>query len=206
MAEGGREKNTAAEEEGEAREEAKDDGEIDDNNSDGCDDEDDRHMFKERKTPMTPELCTSLLKWFLEWGNLEGIMCACFTAMTWHLACRSNNTARVKCSHMSWQYFDAMHVHFRHKKTQQDGEAARHRRACYSNPHKWEMDLPTLLGLYLATAFNSPQTAGIRLFPGGGASRSARIGDLMNGCLEEHEEEVLAMGHHSTDEIGLHFM
>lgn len=99
-----------------------------------------------------------------------------------------------------------MHIRFRHTKTQQHGEAKRHRRACYSNPFNWEMDLPLLLALYLATGFNTPQGRGKRLFPGGGKSQSARIGALMKMCLEEHKEEVLMMGYDSllVDKIGLH--
>jgi hypothetical protein len=61
-----------------------------------------------------------------------------------------------------------------------------------------------LLGLYLATNFNQDQSAGMRLFPGGGESRSARMSDLMQRCLYQHEEEVLAMGYSSIEEIGLH--
>ena len=53
-------------------------------------DDDDRDLFQEGKTPMTPELFRCVCKWFLLWGTMEGIFAACFVAMTWHLACRSN--------------------------------------------------------------------------------------------------------------------
>ena len=120
-------------------------------------DTDDRNFFQEGKSPMTPELYESLCRWFMAWGNVEGIFATCFLAFTWHLACRSNNTGKIKTSHMQWTYFDAMHVRFRHTKTQQHGEARRHKRACYSNPFKSKIDLPFILGLYLAIAFNTRQ-------------------------------------------------
>ena len=166
--------------------------------------DDDREDFRQGKTPMTPELYKKILHWFLEWGTLEGIFAACYVAMSWHLACRTNNTARVRFSHMSWTHFDAMHVRFRHTKTQQFGEAKRQKRACYSNPFDWEIDLPLLLGLYLATAFNSPQQRGNPLFPGGALAQSKRVGDLLTLLLKEHEEEVKSLGYDSLDEIGLH--
>ena len=167
-------------------------------------DDDDRNLFQEGKSPMTPELYQALCKWFMEWGNIEGVFAACFLSLTWHLACRSNNTGKIKTSHMQWTYFDALHIWFRHTKTQKHGEARRHKRACYSNPYRPEIDLPFLLGLYLATAFNTKQKRGSRLFPGGHKSQSARMGNLLKKVLHEHKAEVLAMGYDSIDEIGVH--
>ena len=66
--------------------------------------QDDREEFREGKSPMTPELYTSLLRWFLQWGTVEGIYCAYYVCQTWQLACRSNNTGRIKFSHMQWQH------------------------------------------------------------------------------------------------------
>jgi len=148
------------------------------------DDVDDREFFQQGKTPMSPELFKNICKWFLEWGTIEGIVCACFVVMTWHLACRSNNTARIRYSHLSWQYFDAMHINFRHTKTEQHGEAKLHKRACYSNPFEWYIDLPFLLGLYFATSFSTTQTVGMCLFPGGAHSQSARIGELLKRLFD----------------------
>jgi hypothetical protein len=170
----------------------------------GGDEEDDRNFFQEGKSPMTTELYESLCRWLMEWGTVEGIFATCFLVFTWHLACRSNNTGKIKTSHMQWTYFDALHVRFRHTKTQKHGEARRHKRACYSNPFRAVIDLPFVLGLYLATAFNTQQKRGMRLFPGGHKSQSARMGNLLKKALQEHEAEVLAMGYDSIDEIGLH--
>jgi hypothetical protein len=105
---------------------------------------------------------------------------------------------------MQWTYFDALHVRFRHTKTKKHGEARRHKRACYSNPFRSEIDLPFILGLYLATAFNTKQKRGMRLFPGGHKSQSARMGNLLKKALKEHEQEVLSMGYDCIEEIGLH--
>jgi hypothetical protein len=90
------------------------DHEEDDNGSDvefvdDDDDDDDREENQVGKSVMTPELYKSVCQWFLEWGNTDGISCACFFAFTWHLACRSNNTARIRYGHMSWTFFDALH-------------------------------------------------------------------------------------------------
>jgi hypothetical protein len=114
-------------------------------------------IFQEGKSPMTPELYMSVCKWFLEWGTSKGIFCACFFVLTWNLACPSNNTARIRYSHMSWHYFDAMHIRFHHTKAQHHGEARQEKRTCYSNPFEWYIDLPLLIGLYLATNFNTSQ-------------------------------------------------
>ena len=44
-----------------------------DNNSD----DNDRDLFQEGKTPMTPELFRCVCKWFFLWGTMEGIFAAC---------------------------------------------------------------------------------------------------------------------------------
>lgn len=184
------------------------DHEEDDNGSDveflNDDDDDDREENQVGKSPMTPELYKSVCRWFLEWGTTDGIACACFFAFTWHLACRSNNTARIRYGHMSWTFFDALHVRFRHTKTQQHGEARRQKRACYSNPFEWYIDLPLLMGLYFATNFNTGQRRGLKLFPGAAKTQSAHMSSLFKKLLREHKDEVLAMGYDSIDELGLH--
>ena len=174
------------------------DDEVDD------DEDDDRDENQVGKSPMTPELYKCVCRWFLEWESTEGIFCACFIVFTWQLACRSNNTARIRYGHMSWMFFDAMHVRFRHTKTQQHGEARRQKRACYSNPFEWYIDLPLLLGLYFATNFNTSQRRGQKLFPGGAKNQSSRVSNLFKKLLMEHESEVLVLGYDSIHELGLH--
>ena len=175
-----------------------------DSETEGEEEEDDRFYFLEGKSPMTTELYQSLCRWFMEWGSTEGIFATCFLVFTWHLACRSNNTGKIKTSHLQWTYHDALHVRFRHTKTQKHGEARRHKRACYSNPFRAEIDLPFVLGLYLSTCFNTQQKRGSRLFPGGHKSQSSRMGNLLRKALQEHQAEVLAMGYDTIEEIGLH--
>jgi len=192
--------NHNSDDENSSASEAEDNGSEDEEE----DDEDDRDLFQEGKIAMTPELFRSVCRWFLEWNSVEGIFCACFIVMTWHLACRSNNTAKIRYSHMSWLVFDAMHIRFRQTKSQQHGQARRYKRACYSNPFEWYIDLPLLLGLYLASDFNTVQRRGMRLFPGGGKSQSARVTDHFKRLLREHEDEVIALGYDNIHELGLH--
>ena len=105
---------------------------------------------------------------------------------------------------MWWHYFDEMHVRFFHTKTQHHGEARQEKRACYSNPFEWYIDLPLLIGLYLATNFNTSQRRGLKLFPGGAKNQSSRVMNRFKKLLREHKDEVLAMGYDSIAELGLH--
>ena len=174
-------------------------------NSDGsCSDDDDRDMMKEGKVPMTPELFKSMCKWFLEWGNVDAIFAAFFLSLTWNLNCRANNTAKLRFTHLSWEYFDCMHVKFRHTKTEQTGTAKRTKRAIYSNLQEPNVNVVFLFGLYLATAFNEKQDIGSRLFPGSSDSVAQRFSDLMKTVLVEHEKEVRRMGFPNIDDIGTH--
>jgi hypothetical protein len=104
---------------------------------------------------------------------------------------------------MSWHYFDAMHVRFCHTKTQQHGEARQEKRACYSNHFEWYIDLPLLMGLYLAKCFSS-QRRGLKLYPGGAKNQSSYVVNHFKKLLREHKDEALAMGYDSIAELGLH--
>ncbi len=75
-----------------------DHNEEEDNGSDVevVDDDDvdnDREENQVGKSVMAPELYKSVCQWFFEWGKTDGIACTCFFVFTWHLPCRSNNTA-----------------------------------------------------------------------------------------------------------------
>ena len=155
---------------------------------------------------MTPELFKNLCRWFLEWGTREGIYAALYMSLTWNLACRGNNTGKIRFSHMSWTAFDCMHINFRHTKTEHHGQAKRRKRAVYSNSFEHYIDVPFLLGLYLATSFGEEQRRGMKLFPGSSNSQKQRAGDLLRRCLKEHEGEVLGMGYDSITDIGLHLI
>jgi hypothetical protein len=123
-----------------------------------------------------------------------------FIAQTWNL----NNTAKVRFSHLTWTTFDAMKVNFKHTKTQQHGEGKRQKRAVFSNPYEFYIDIPFLLGLYLACCFSDKQSRGRKLFPGSAKSQSERASAILKRVLKEHEAEVLSMGFDSIDDIGIH--
>jgi hypothetical protein len=120
------------------------------------------------------------------------------------LVCRGNNTAKIRFSHLTWTTFDAMKVNFKHTKTQQHGEAKRQKRAVFSNPFEYYIDIPFLFGLYLACCFSNGQSRGRKLFPGSSKSQSARASAILKMVLKEHEQEVLSMGYDSIDDIGIH--
>jgi hypothetical protein len=105
---------------------------------------------------------------------------------------------------LTWTVFDALTVNFRHTKTQQHGEAKRQKRACYSNPFEYYIDLPFLLGLRFSCGFTFKQSRGYKLFPGSAKSQATRAGRILQMVLKEHEAEVLAMGYDKTSNLGLH--
>jgi len=186
-----------------------DDNNSDDNGGDESDEEElenynDQDEFKVGKVPMTPELYRKVCLWCLEWGMLDGLFGALFFCMTWNLVCRSNNTARIRFSHMSWTVFDALTINFWHTKTQQHGEAKQQKWACYSNPFEYYSDLPFLLGLWLSCGFTFKQSQGHKLFPGSAKSQATQAGNILQRVLKEHEAEVLAMGYDKTSDLGLH--
>ena len=177
---------------------------ISDSKTEEEDDDDDRDDFKEGKVPMTPELFRKVCLWFVHWNRMEGIYAALYVALTWNLACRGNNTGRIRLSHMSWTTFDCLHINFKHTKTEHHGQAKRRKRAIYSNAMEYYIDVPFLLGMYLATHFNEQQTRGLKLFPGTANSQKQRAGDLLRQVLEEHKDEVLSMGYDCIKDLGLH--
>ena len=50
---------------------------------------------KEGKAPMNVELYRRVCRWFVDWGTLDGIFAHTFTILSWNLACRANNTAKI---------------------------------------------------------------------------------------------------------------
>jgi hypothetical protein len=97
-----------------------------------------------------------------------------------------------------------MKVNFKHTKTQQHGEGKRQKRAIFSNPFEYYIDIPFLLGLYLSCCFSDKQSRGRKLFPGSVKSQSERASAILKRVLKEHEEEVFSMGYDSIDDIGIH--
>ncbi|GAX10566.1 hypothetical protein FisN_14Lu064, partial [Fistulifera solaris] len=179
--------------------------ENEDGNGDSSDDEeDDRDELNEGKEAISTELYRSILKWLLEYASVDSLLAACFICLTWNLACRSNNTAKLKLSHLSWTKFDAMQINFKHTKTDVTGAEKQVKRNLYSNINEPDIDFTFLLGLYLATNFTTVQEAGYRLFPGTSDSTTKRVSRKLQEVLELHEDEVIAMGYASISDIGLH--
>jgi hypothetical protein len=137
-------------------------------------------------------------------GYHGGDLRALFMALSWHLACRGINTAKIRFSHISWTSFDQMDVNFKHTKRQQHGEANRQKRAVYSNPYEHYINIPFLLGLYLSCGCSFTQAQGGKLFPGSSQSQSDRVSAILKKVLKENEQEVLSMGYDSVTNIGLH--
>jgi hypothetical protein len=171
---------------------------------DDDEDDDDRDEFKEGKEPMSPELFRCVCKWLMEWGNLDGLFGALFIVLSWNLVCRGINTAKIRLSHLKWTVFDALQINFKHTKVDQRGDTKRKKRHLFSNVFEYYIDLPFLLGLYLACGFTFAQTRGRRLFPGGSKSQAKRMSSILQRVLKEHEQEVLAMGYDSIKDIGVH--
>ena len=167
---------------------------------------DDRDEFKEGKEPMSVELYRSVIKWMLDYASTDSLLAACFICLTWNLACRGNNTAKLKLSHMSWMKFDCMQINFKHTKTDVSGAQKRAKRNLYANVKEPDIDFTFLLGLYLASCFttSSRQEAGFRLFPGSSEGTAKRVSRKLKEVLELHRDEVMSMGYSSISDIGLH--
>ena len=178
----------------------------DDSDGSSVDNEDDRDEFKEGKEPMSIELYRAVLKWLLEYASVDGVLSACFLCLTWNLACRGNNTAKLKLSHLSWTKFDCMQINFKHTKTDISGAQKRIKRNLYANVIEPEIDFTFVLGLYLAIGFttSSRQEEGFKLFPGSSESTTKRVSRKLKEVLEQHKEEVLSMGYSCVNDIGIH--
>ena len=82
---------------------------------------------KEGKAPMSVELYRRVCRWFVDWGTLDGIFAHTFTILSWNLACRANNTAKIRLKDIEWaSTFDAYEIFFAHTKTDQTGKEAKY--------------------------------------------------------------------------------
>ena len=119
---------------------------------------DERNVCQEGKRPMSVELYRSLCRWFLEWGDLEGVFCYCFLVLTWNLMCRANNTCYIVFADVDWTKFDCMEVCFRHMKGDQLGEQSKHPRHIHPNPNDWLVCPIFAMTLYLMCCFKCSAT------------------------------------------------
>jgi hypothetical protein len=157
---------------------------------------------KEGKEPLSVALYKSLAGWLLDFGTQDGVFAHCYLVLTWNLACRCGNTARITFRDVSWtESFDSFSVLFSHSKTDQLGEQAKHARHIFSNPLS-PIVCPVLsLAIYLQSCFNTQQTAGGLLFPGNG--QDARFSIILARLLLSKKREVELMGY-NVDDLGTH--
>jgi hypothetical protein len=122
----------------------------------------------EAKDALSVDLLKLLLKWFLEWNTTDGVFAYCYLLLTWHLMCRSENTALIRLSNISWSTsFDSFQIFFSHTKTDQTGDDSTHARHLYANPHNPLLCPVTALGIYFTSCFNTELMSDhFHLFPG----------------------------------------
>ena len=76
---------------------------------------------------MSVELYLQLAKWLLAWETCDGVFAFCLLVLTWNLACRVKNTAKVQMSQVAWSTcFDSFTINFAHTKSDQEGDEAKH--------------------------------------------------------------------------------
>jgi hypothetical protein len=80
---------------------------------------------------------------YIQWGSMEGIFGALFMTLSWHLACRGINTAKVRFSHISRTSFDHMNVNL----------STRRRNNMAKPSGKRELFIPILLSTILTFHF-----------------------------------------------------
>jgi hypothetical protein len=163
---------------------------------------DERNICQEGKRPMSIELCQSLCRWFLEWGDIEGAFCHCFLVLTWNFMCRANNTCHIMFANVDWTKFVCMEVCFRHMKGDQLGAQSKHPRHMHPNPNDWLVCPVFAVTLHLMCCFDAPlQGVGGRLFPG--KTQCKQFSESLAQCLKEHDLEVNNHGCQVKD-IGTH--
>ena len=160
------------------------------------------HREKEGKAPMSVELYRRVCRWFVDWGTLDGIFAHTFTILSWNLACRANNTAKIRLKDVEWaSTFDAYEIFFAHTKTDQTGEEAKYSRHVYANPME-PLVCPVLtLAFYFSCCLNVRPTADEFLFPGN--DQYQRYSKQLYRVLHEHVDEVRLLGFEVAD-IGTH--
>lgn len=157
---------------------------------------------REGRESMSVELYRYLCETFLRYGTADGIFAHCYLVLTWNLACRCNNTARIKFSDISWsQSFDAFSIHFSQSKTDQLGEEAKYPRHLYANPVA-PLVCPVLaVAMYLTSCFDNNDIPANLFFPG--ATQDARFAHLVQRAVDEKWEHISQMGYR-RGEIGTH--
>ena len=157
---------------------------------------------REGKAAMSVLLYTSLCEWLLKWGTSDGIFAYCYLILSWNLACRCNNTARIKFTDIDWsQSFDSFSILFSQTKTDQFGEEAKYPRHIYANPMN-PLVCPVLgLAIYLSSCFHARVRIDNYLFPG--ESQDARFAVILQRIVNEKWAQISQIGYQRGD-IGTH--
>ena len=122
-------------------------------------------------------------------GTTEGIWCMCFLVLTWNMKCRTNSTARVKISDISWRGDGPVIV----------SESERH---CLHGDSALFYTCPIFaLKLYLAT-FGAEVNNNSLLFPG--HSQNNRFATQLEAMLTKHADELSVMGYADPSNINTH--
>jgi hypothetical protein len=155
----------------------------------------------EGKELMSIELYKFLCETFLKYGTMDGIFAHCYLVLSWNLACRCNNTARITFADIRWSHsFDSFSISFSQSKTDQLGEEAKYPRHIYSNPVT-PLVCPVLaVALYLTTCFGNNDVPEM-FFPG--RSQDARFTAILQRTINEKWEDISQMGYR-RGEIGTH--
>ena len=161
-----------------------------------------RHGSREGKEPMSTDLYKAIAGWLLDFGTIDGVFAHCFLTLTWSLSCRTNNTASILMSDISWATcFDAFEVFFAHSKTDQVGDDAKYPRHIFANPHL-PLICPVLsLSMYLSCCFNTPILPTTQLFPGN--RQETRFASILSRLLAAHQDDLRRLGYNVKD-VGTH--
>ena len=118
------------------------------------------------------------------------------------MACRCNNTARIKFNDIDWsQSFDSFSILFSQTKTDQLGEEAKYPRHIYANPVN-PLVCPVLgLAIYFTSCFNAQVRMDNYIFPG--ESQDARFAVILQRIVNENWNQISQIGYQRGD-IGTH--
>ena len=139
-------------------------------------------------------------QWLLEKGTTQHVFAHCFLVLTWNLCCRANKIVNISLNDIQWMD-GVLCIYFRHAANDQAGERrTRDPRCIYANPFDPVVSPAFALGTYLANFPDIAANQG-KLFPG--PNQFHRFSNLLHGILEEHWDEVNAMGI-DIDDVGTH--
>ena len=153
---------------------------------------------------MSTILYRRLAKLFLDMGTDEGVFAHTFLILSWNLACRCNNTAKIKLVDISWNIFDAFTICFSTSKMDQMGDASKYERHLYANPFQPEICPVLSLGMYFTACFGNVNAIPINSFLFPGENQDARFSNILKRTVNENWDEIARMGYSDHRELGTH--